>query len=527
MAILEDDKLVELLVDRPDMQRTVGNLYLGKVEAVLPAMQAAFIDIGTDKSGFLHASDLVEPEDDDLEDEDENGDGDDAEKETASDSKSNGKSRSKAPSRGRGRGRRRFGRNIPDIKDTLKRGQEILVQVTKEPISTKGPRITSQVSLPGRFLVYMPQSSKVGVSRKIESRAERSRLRKIVQDEMPKDGGGVIIRTVAQGLEAKQIKRELKSLLALWKKIKRKKALVKAPDLVQREGSLASGVIRDVFSDQVDGLHVESSKVYADIKQYLKQVDPDLLKRVEFYDKDVPLFDKYDIEPEIRTLFQRRVDLPAGGYLIIEPTEALVSIDINTGRYTGGKGSDPEKTILRTNLEAAREVARQLRLRDMGGIIVIDFIDMDNQRNRDKVLRELRSSLARDRARTKTHRVSELGLIEMTRQRVRPSLLHSMSTVCPSCDGTGHVFRPEVVTRRLERGLKRFGRVGKEKRMVIRIHPEVALYLLEEEPAFVKNLSGLTGVEFEVRDDPTIQLDEYRLIVQPAGRDVTEQWAVA
>lgn len=524
MAILEDDKLVELLVDRPDMQRTVGNLYLGKVEAVLPAMQAAFIDIGTDKSGFLHASDLVEPEDDDLEDDEENGDasnGDAAEKESA------GKKSPESSNKGRGRGRRRFGRIVPDIKDVLRRGQEILVQVTKEPIGTKGPRITSQISLPGRFLVYMPQSSKVGVSRKIESRQERARLRKIVQDEMPRDGGGVIIRTVAQGLEARQIKRELKSLLALWKKIKTKKAMVKAPDLVQREGSLASGVIRDVFSDQVDNLYVESKRVYADIKQYLKQVDPDLLKRVVVYEEDVPLFDKFDIEPEIRTLFQRRVDLPAGGYLIIEPTEALVSIDINTGRYTGGKGSDPEKTILRTNLEAAREVGRQLRLRDMGGIIVIDFIDMENQRNRDKVLRELRLGLSRDRARTKTHRVSELGLVEMTRQRVRPSLLHSMSTTCPGCNGTGHVFRPEVVTRRLERGMKRFGRSAKEKRMVIRLHPEVALYLLEEEPAFVENLSGLTGVEIEVRDDPTIQLDEYRLIVQPAGRDVTDQWAVA
>jgi ribonuclease G len=262
-----------------------------------------------------------------------------------------------------------------------------------------------------------------------------------------------------------------------------------------------------------------------EIQQYLEQVAPDLLERVSFYDESTPLFDKFDIESEIRDLFKRRVELPTGGYVIIEPTEALVSIDVNTGRYTGKK--DPEKTILRTNTEAAREIARQVRLRDLGGIIVIDFIDMETQSNRDKVLHELRAFLSRDRARTRAFQVSELGLIEMTRQRVRPSLWDSMTTACPGCTGTGRVFRPEVVVRRLERTLKRVAHDRKERRITIRLHPEVALYLLEQEPAFLKEAGKSTAIDLEVRDDPLAALDEFKLVSQPAGRDVTERYLVA
>jgi ribonuclease G len=243
------------------------------------------------------------------------------------------------------------------------------------------------------------------------------------------------------------------------------------------------------------------------------------------YKEPTPLFDKYDLETEIRELFDKRVDLPTGGYLIIEPTEALVSIDVNTGRYTGKQ--DPEKTILRTNIEAAREIARQVRLRDLGGIIVIDFIDMESQKNRDKVLHELRSYLGRDRARTRAFQVSQLGLIEMTRQRVRPSLWDTMADDCPSCGGTGRVFRPEVVVRRLERSVARVAGDKSERRMAVRVHPEVALYLMEQEPNFLKELSRSTGIDLELRDDPITRIDEFRLVAQPAGRDVTERYAVA
>jgi ribonuclease G len=250
-----------------------------------------------------------------------------------------------------------------------------------------------------------------------------------------------------------------------------------------------------------------------------------LKERVTLHKEDQPLFDKFDVESEIRDLFKRRVDLPTGGYCVIEPTEALVSIDVNTGRYTGKR--DPEKTILKTNVEAAREIARQLRLRDVGGIIVCDFIDMESSENRNKVLQELRQYLARDRARTKAFAVSDLGLIEMTRQRVRPSLLQSMTEACPACSGTGRVFLPETVVRRLERSLKRAALADKDPRMTVRLHPEVALYLLEQEPNFLKNLEKQTGIDLEIRDDPMMKLDEFKLMSQPAGRDVTQVYLVA
>jgi ribonuclease G len=528
VAILEDDRLVELLVDRPDHRRIVGDIYLGRVEAVLPGIQAAFVDIGLEKSAFLHASDLLEPE----EDEEPTGEeGDEAFEEAEAESaeaEGNG-------GRGRGRGRPGNGeprqrevksrRQLPDVSDLLKKGQTLLVQVTKEPISTKGCRVTAQISLPGRFLVYMPFASKVGVSRKIESKELRSKLRDMVGSMLPNDQGGMIVRTVAEGVTEEHFRHEVESLLNIWRKINRKKNFVRAPALVQRETSLTRGIIRDLFSAKVDALHVDSKELFNEIEGYLRQVDPELVGRVNLYNEPVPLFDKFDIENEIRDLFKARCDLPTGGYIIIQPTEALVSIDVNTGRYTGKK--DPEKTILKTNLEAAREVARQIRLRDIGGIIVCDFIDMETRANRDRVLQELRTHLGRDRARTKAFAVSELGLIEMTRQRVRPSLWHSMTTECPACSGTGRVFTPEVVARRLERSLKRAGRERRERQLSVRLHPEVALYLLEEEPRLIPTLGKATGLELELRDDPMMRLDEFRLMSRPGGRDVTELYAVA
>ena len=507
MAIVEDDQLVELLVDRPDTRRSVGDIYLGKVEAVLPGIQAAFVDIGAEKSAFLHSSDLIESEEDDLDEE------------------PNGDEETDKPNGGKERESRRGGK-LPPIQDLLKRGQTILVQVSKEPIGTKGSRVTAQVSIPGRFLVYMPTASpKVGVSRKIESREERSRLRQMVQKILPKDVGGVIVRTVGEELTEDHFKRELDALLKLWKKINKKKAFARPPALIQRETSLTRGIIRDLFSAKVDHLWVDSKELYHEIHAYLDQVGPELKERVTLHKEDQPLFDKFDVESEIRDLFKRRVDLPTGGYCVIEPTEALVSIDVNTGRYTGKR--DPEKTILKTNLEAAREVARQLRLRDVGGIIVCDFIDMESSENRNKVLQELRQYLARDRARTKAFAVSDLGLIEMTRQRVRPSLLQSMTEACPACSGTGRVFLPETVVRRLERSLKRAALADKDPRMTVRLHPEVALYLYEQEPNFLKNLEKQTGIDLEIRDDPMMKLDEFKLMSQPAGRDVTQVYLVA
>lgn len=521
VAILEDDQLVELQVDRPEARRMVGDIYWGRVEAVLPGLQAAFIDIGTDKSAFLHNSDLAYDED-----EDEDGDDDleePADVEQPDSIEAAGDVTSVATPKPRGRRRRK---EPPLIQDALKKGQEIIVQVSKEPISSKGPRVTAQVSLAGRFLVYMPFASRVGVSRKIGDRTERQRLRGLVEGVMPKNSGGVIVRTVGEDVTQETFQRELSTLIGQWSRINKKTRFVgKPPKLLHRETSLTRGIIRDLFSTKVDRLTVDSRQLFNEIVEYLNGIAPDLVERVQFYEDKKGLFDHAGIETEIRDLFKRRCDLPSGGYLIIEPTEALVSVDVNSGRYTGKK--DPEKTILKTNLEAAREVARQMRLRDVGGIIVADFIDMETKQNRDKVLQELRTHLGRDRARTKAFAVSDLGLIEMTRQRVRQSHLQSMTEPCQVCHGTGRVFTSETIIRRMERSVRRMAAEGRRDQLVIRLHPDTAMYVLEQEGDLMKKLEKSVGFTVEMRDDPLLRPDEFKLVVKGAGRDVTQQYAVA
>ena len=491
VAILEDDVLAELMVDRPDAERLVGDIYIGVVQAVLPGIQAAFVDIGTEKAAFLHVSDVAPDEDADDDEEDKDRD------------RSAGK--------------------YPPIQDMIAKGQRVLVQASKEPIGTKGPRVTTHISLPGRFLVFMPGSKHIGVSRKIEDREERSRLRAMAREIVP-DGIGVIIRTVGEELTREVFEREFKTLHDTWKKIQKRSKSARPPALIHREAKLTSGIIRDVFTAKVDALTIEGKEVYNEVRQYLEGIDPELMNRVHQYVDPVPLFDKYGIEDAIREAFQRRVDLPSGGYIIIEPTEALVSIDVNTGRYTGKK--DPEKTILKTNMDAAKEIARQLRLRDIGGIVVCDFIDMETRANQDRVLQELRQHLSRDRARTRAFQISELGLVEMTRQRVRPSLFQSLTEACPHCGGSGRVFRPETVVRRVERAIRRIAVQQREKEVTIRVHPQVALYILEQEPDFMRRLERGLSVDIDLRDDPVMKQDEFRLLAGPADADVTTKYAL-
>jgi len=490
VALLEDDQLVELMFDRPDHGRIVGDIFLGRVEAVLPGIQASFVDIGREKAGFLHVSDLQRDEDDE-----ENG----------------------------GRRGRKSDKH-PPINELLQKGQTLLVQVTKEPIGTKGPRLTAQISLPGRFLVYMPDSDHVGVSRKIDDRGERSRLRKLAKEIIPPDAGGVIIRTVGEELTEEVFRREFERLRGVWEKAMKRAKEVRAPARVHSDAKLISSVIRDLFSSRFERLVVDSRQAHEEILEYVEAVAPELKDRVIFHDEEVSLFDRYEIEEEVQQAFEKRVPLPSGGHLIIEPTEALVSIDVNTGKYTGKK--DPEKTILKTNLDAAREIAKQLRLRDIGGIIVCDFIDMSSQKNRDRVLHELRSHLGRDRARTKAFEVSGLGLVEMTRQRVRPSLYNSLTRECPHCGGSGRVYTPATVVRQIERTLHRAaGEV--EKAVSVRVHPDVALRIMEDEPNFLKRVEKRLGMKLSLRDDPLLREDEFRLLAGSAQVDVTSKFIAA
>jgi ribonuclease G len=505
VAILEDDVLVELMVDRPDAGRMVGDIYLGKVDAVLPGIQAAFVDIGTEKAAFLHVSDV-------------------AQEETGGAGNGNGGAPAAEEEEEEEGGGSRRSRRYPPIQDVVKKGQELVVQVSKEPISTKGPRVTANISLPGRFLVYMPGSDHVGVSRKIEEREERARLRALAREILPEGAGGVIVRTVGEELTQETFQRELNSLMGTWKQIQKRARRGRAPAPVHREAKLTAGIIRDLFSQKVDSLTVDSRDVHAEVVKYLELVDPTLVERVQLYEEPVPLFDALGIEKAIHEAFQRKVNLPSGGYIIIEPTEALVSIDVNTGRYTGKK--DPEKTILKTNLDAAKEIARQIRLRDTGGIIVCDFIDMESKQNRERVLQELRTHLARDRARTKAFQVSELGLIEMTRQRVRQSLYQSQTEGCPCCSGTGRIFTPETIVRRIERAVRRAATDGKERSLVARVHPEVALYALENERDFAKRLDRETRVRVTLRDDPLLRQDEYKIVSGSSSQDLTQKYAL-
>jgi ribonuclease G len=495
IAILEDEQLVELLIDRVEEARHVGDIYKGLVTAVLPGMQSAFVDIGMEKSGFLHVSDLATSGYAGDEDEDDEDDG-------------NGGGRGR-------RGRRRRREGGPAIQEVLNRGQEIIVQVTKEAISTKGPRLTGQISLPGRFLVFMPGVDHVGISRKIEDRSERARLRQILR-EMKPTSGGVIVRTAAEETSRDDFEREIRGLTETWHKVQNKANRAKAPALLHQEAELTSGLIRDIFSDKVDRLVVDERNMYHQIRKYLKKLSPELLDRVKLHADRIPLFDGMGIEPEIEAAVQREVRLRSGGSIIIETTEALTSIDVNTGRYTGRK--DPEATILKTNIDAAREIARQLRLRDIGGIIVCDFIDMELPANRRKVLQELKSWLGRDRAKTKAFEVSELGLIEMTRQRRRPSLYHSMTEPCEECAGAGRVLQLADLSRKIERNARRIGIAGKEKRIQIRAHPAVALHLLEAERDVFDRLEREYGIEIEVRDDPLLRRDDFALYALPEMR---------
>ena len=483
IAILEDDELAELLVERAEQRRHVGDIYKGRVNAVLPGMQAAFVDLGLPKTGFLHASDLAEGLSDleDISDLEENGD----------------KRRRKGP--------------VLKIEDHLKKGQEVLVQITKESIGTKGPRVTQQVSLPGRFCVLMPGVDHVGVSRRIEDRGERQRIKAIIQDMKPKTVG-IIARTAGEGKGDPEFAADIKHLTKMWTKLDRKSSSVRAPALVHRELEMTAGLIRDLFTEDIEEVIIDDKDSFAEIQSYLKLVSPELRERVKLYKGRDPIFDAYNIEPQIEKTFERKVWLKKGGYICIDHAEALVAIDVNTGRFTGKKNQ--EETIFRTNLEAAHEIPRQLRLRDIGGIIVIDFIDMEIESNKRAVLEELRTELRKDRARTKAFAVSDLGLVEMTRQRERSSLLHYYTEDCASCGGLGKVPSHETMLVKLERAMRRVAAMGGQKRITVKVAPEVAIYFVEQEARRFGDLEKRFKVAIDLKDDPQLKRGDMKVFTE-------------
>jgi ribonuclease G len=488
IAILEDKELVELLIERAENKRIVGDIYKGVVTAVLPGIQAAFVDIGAEKAAFLHVSDLVDPRDEDEDSQD----------------------------RRRGGGGTN-GRPLPAIQDVLQKGEEILVQLSKEPIATKGPRITTQISLPGRFAVIMPNADHTGVSRKIEDRSERQRLKGLVDELKPPDCG-LIVRTVGEGVENRALENDVQHLVSQWKRIQEKAAPAPAPSLIHQDVGLVIGLVRDIFNDDVDALVLDERDAHDQLYGYLSDFAPDMQSRVTLYTDPMPVFDKYGIENEIDKTLDRKVWLKKGGYLIVEQTEALVSVDVNTGRFTGKRNQ--EETIFKTNMLAAREIARQLRLRDIGGIIVIDFIDMENEANKKRVFMELRAVLKRDRAKTKAFQVSDLGLVEMSRQRVRPSLYHFMSDECAYCESTGHVLSLDSIVNRVERMVRRVGHYTRARELRLQANPRLTLFLREERWERMRELMDSTGVNIDLVDDPRLHREDFRMLSVETGEDL-------
>ena len=413
----DDWRVAELYMERRGSRSIVGNIYKGKVDNVLPGLEAAFVDIGLEKNGFLHADDVVFPG-----------------VEVAR----------------RGRGGRTKGKRITEL---LKPGQEILVQAIKDPLKTKGPRLSMQLSIAGRYLVYVPQGEGVGVSRRLDDK-ERDRLRRAA-GKADLGEGGVIVRTAAQGATREDFEREIKYLHKLHDVLQQRAGETAAPEMVFQEADLSVRVARDIFSGEFEKAIVDDRKQHHRLESFFNRTAPELLERLEFYEDDEPLFERYSVEEAIQSVLRRRVDLPSGGYLMIDYAEAMTVIDVNSGSFTGrGKGAKLEDTITKTNLEAAEEVVRQLRLRDIGGIIVIDFIDMSRARNRDAVLKTLRKSLDEDRTKTYVVEISPLGLVEMTRQNVTDGVREIMTKPCPTCEGEGVVLSEETVAIEVDRWLR-------------------------------------------------------------------------
>jgi ribonuclease G len=492
IAILEDKELVEFLIEREDSRRTVGDIYIGRVSAVIPGIQAAFVDIGQEKAAFLHVSDVatgsIDP--DLLEDEDIV----------------------------LGNKRRK---EFAPIESLLKKGQDIVVQVRKEAIGTKGPRISSQLSLPGRYAVLMPNLDHIGISKKIDSRKERQRLRSIIRKNRPK-GAAVIVRTAGVGVSADQLRDDVRYLENLWKDIRKKIERATPPALVHEDVDLTVFALRDLFTENVDQIIIDNKEEFDRLKSYLKSMAPHLVKRVRLYHEKAPILDFYEIEREIEKTLERKIWLKKGGYIVIEHTEALVSIDVNTGRFTGKR--DQEETILETNLIAAREIVRQLRLRDIGGIIVVDFIDMEREENKRKVYSEFRRALRKDRSRARVSPISDLGLVEVSRKRVRPSLLHFYSEECPYCNGGGKVLSIESMAMKIEQWVRRIGAQSRERGILFRVNPILAIHLKDEKEDETRELAEKYGLKLEIVEDPRMHREEFEIQSLDGKRDLKTEF---
>jgi ribonuclease G len=485
IAVLEDDRLTEIFVERHRHRGLVGNVYKGRVTRVLPGMQAAFVDIGLDRDAFLYVSDVatdvaaMEDEDQDVE---------------LDEPRSHEEPLHGPP---------------PSIGDLLKQGQEIIVQVVKDPLPNKGARISTHVTLPGRYLVLLPTVRHFGVSRRIEEEGERERLLALL-GQLPAQGGGLIVRTVGEGKEREAFESDLAYLARLWEKIRQRAVKVSAPTLLHQDVDLALRVVRDLLSQDYSVLWVDGEETYERILEFLDQVQPALVGKVRLFRQTSSLFEQFGIEDQIEAALKTKVWLKSGGYIVINPTEALVAIDVNTGRFVGQ--STLEDTVLQTNLEAVSEIVRQIRLRDLGGIIVIDLIDMVEEEHRQQVFSCLEREIRKDRAKTKVLNISEFGLVEITRKRSRANLERLLTQPCPYCGGRGRIKSIATICLNLRKALLRLrGRAGQTE-LLLRVHPEVARALQQEERAILDELERSLGVKILLQGDSELHHERFDVV---------------
>ena len=484
IAVLEDDRLTEIFVERHRHRGLVGNVYKGRVTRVLPGMQAAFVDVGLERDAFLYVSDVAA----DVEAMEE------LEIEEA-------RNHDELPAQHQG--------TSPSIDDLLKPGQEIIVQVVKDPLPSKGARISTHVTLPGRYLVLLPTVRHFGVSRRIEDEAERERLVAILH-QLPVTAGGLIVRTVGENKGREEFESDLVYLSRLWEKIRQRAARVSAPTLLHQDLDLALRVVRDLLRSDFAVLWVDGEETYERIVEFLDQVQPGLVSKVKLFRQRASLFEQFGIEEQIEAALKSKVWLKSGGYIVINPTEALVAIDVNTGRFVGQ--SNLEDTVLQTNLEAVSEIVRQIRLRDLGGIIVIDLIDMIEAAHREQVFASLESEIKKDRAKTKLLNISEFGLVEITRKRSRANLERLLTQHCPYCSGRGRIKSIATICLNLRKELLHLkGRTGNSE-LLLRVHPEIARALQQEERAILDELERSLGVHILIQSDPELHHERFDVV---------------
>jgi ribonuclease G len=493
VALVENGAVVELHIKRGSEQELVGNIYLGKVLRVLPGMQAAFVNIGIEKPAFLYVTDICNDlhpwEQIILQEEDE-----DSPSETV------------MPSR-----MRFVGESDMNIEGLIKEGQNILVQVSKEPLGTKGARATSHISLPGRHLVYMPTVDHIGISRRIEDEKERIRLKKLMQKLRPR-GAGFIVRTMSERAPKEKLKIEMEFLSKLWENIQNKREMSSAPSLLHRELTITLRAVRDLFTKEIDRLVVDSKEEYQLILEFIETFAPNLRYSIELYEGREPIFDAYGIEMEINRALDKKIWLKSGGYIVIEATEALTVVDVNTGSYVGKRNL--EETIVKTNMEAVKEIAYQLRLRNIGGLIVIDFIDMDREANRERLFLALKEALEKDRARTTVLEISQLGLIEMTRKRTKEDINLFLTEPCLYCEGRGRLKSPTSICYNIFRDLEREWESGEEGKVYLLVNPEIEKVLKEEERYSVMELEKRINRRIAIVAKHNFHLEEYEISLQ-------------